>query len=91
MQAPITPTSVYRDFSVNLPCGCNNGHLCEEAHLLWDEIMRWIFNPLHPKAVIARKNWEAHFHPECTCDPDPNRQSTLCPACRALQPAEMEF
>ena len=85
-----TPT-LHRDFTQALPCGCDHGHFCEEAEALFAELSRWLMNMNHPTARELAAEWNAHFQPECTCDPDPRRESTLCPACRALQPQEMEF
>ena len=46
------------------------------------------------QATIEAEEWLTNLRYQalnCTCDPDPNRQSMLCPACRALQPAELPY
>ena len=79
---------MHRKFDKTLPCGCDHGHFCPEAETLWRELRGWLMNMSHPKAVAIAAEWDAHFEQECTCDPNPNRESAVCPACRAVMVRE---
>ena len=86
------PPTLHRDFTRALPCGCDHGHFCEEAEALFAELSRWLMNMNHPTARRLAEEWNAHFEQACTCSPDPNRESMLCPTCRAVNAEkEMEF
>jgi len=79
---------MHRDFTRTLPCGCSNGHFCPEAEAKWRELMGWLLNMSHPTAVSLVAEWDEHFAQDCTCDPDPNRESAVCPACVAAMETE---
>lgn len=78
---------MHRNFTKSLPCGCDHGHFCPEAEGLFRELSRWLLNMSHPTAVELAAKWDAHFE-ECTCDPDPRRESATCPACVAINQTE---
>lgn len=75
-------TTVHRDFSHTLSCGCDHGHFCPTAEGLWREMTGWLLNPNHPTAVAITEQWNAHFEKqECTCRED---RVMICPHCRAV-------